>query len=76
MEDRIMNYDDVMDAEVLDLEPVTKNSGMSTGVAMAIGAGLGLAVTATIKLGKKLYAAHKAKKEAKRAEEELEEVAD
>lgn len=70
MENEIMNYDETMTDEVSLAEVDNKSSGMSTGVAMAIGAGLALATTAVVKLGKKLFAAHKAKKAAKKAEEE------
>lgn len=38
-------------------------SGMSTGVAMMIGAGLAVAATAAIKLGKKIISKIKTKKE-------------
>lgn len=77
MENEIMNYEENEIAEVENDEVETKESGMSTGVAMLIGAGLTIATGGLIKLGKKLYAAYKAKKESKKAEEEdYEEVAD
>ena len=77
MENEIMNYEENEIAEVENDEAETKESGMSTGVAMLIGAGLTIATGGLIKLGKKLYMAYKAKKESKKAEEEdYEEVAD
>lgn len=68
MENEIMNYDEVMDNEVEATE--TENSGMSTGAAMLVGAGLTLATAAVVKLGKKLCAKIRAKKE---KEEEVDE---
>lgn len=62
MENEIMNYED----EVMDvaIEPVeTEDSGISTGAALAIGAGLAAAGIAVVKLVKKMVAKHKAKKE-------------
>ena len=60
-----MNVEEVMD------EVVTEGkTGIGTGKAMLIGAGVVLAVTAGIKLGKKAIAAIKAKKEAKNAAED------
>lgn len=73
MENEIMNYEEeVMEPEV-EVEPNEKSSGMGTGVAMLIGAGLTIATTAVIKFGKKLYAKHKAKKQQK-AEDDCEEA--
>ena len=60
----IMNYEDevlVNDVEIIEME--AEKPGISTGAAIAIGAGLTLAVTAGIKLVKKMIAKHKAKKE-------------
>lgn len=48
-----------------------EGSGMGTGVAMLIGAGLTLAVGGAVKLGKKAYAAYKAKKELRKPENEV-----
>ena len=77
MENEIMNDEENEIAEVENDEAETKESGMSTGVAMLIGAGLTIATGGLIKLGKKLYMAYKAKKESKKAEEEdYEEVED
>ena len=77
MENENMNYEENEIAEVENDEVETKESGMSTGVAMLIGAGLTIATGGLIKLGKKLYMAYKAKKESKKAEEEdYEEVED
>lgn len=77
MENEIMNYEEVMDNEVETYEVKPESSGMGTGAAMLLGAGLTLAATAVVKLGKKAFAAIKAKKEAKKADEEdFEEVTD
>ena len=77
MENEIMNYEENEIAEVENDEVGLEDSGMSTGVAMLIGAGLAIATGGLIKLGKKLYMAYKAKKESKKAEEEdYEEVED
>ena len=77
MENEIMNYEENEIAEVENDEVGLEDSGMSTGVAMLIGASLTIATGALIKLGKKLYMAYKAKKESKKAEEEdYEEVED
>lgn len=48
-----------------------EGSGMGTGMAMLIGAGLTLAVGGAVKLGKKAYAAYKAKKELHKPENEV-----
>ena len=56
--------------EVVDGVVVDENSGMGTGVAMLIGAGLAVAVGAVVGLGKKLVANWKAKKEQKTPENE------
>ena len=69
MENEIMNYEDVMDTEIDVTEMVTEDSGIGTGMAMLIGAGLTLATTAIVRLGKKAYAAYKAKKELRQPEE-------
>lgn len=77
MENEIMNYEEVMDNEVECDEVESESSGMGTGAAVLLGAGLTLATAAVVKLGKKMFAAIKAKKEAKEAEEEdFEEVTD
>ena len=55
-----MNYEEEMNPEV---EVESEDSGMSTGVAMMIGAGLAVAATAAIKLGKKIISKIKTKKE-------------
>ena len=62
MEDEIMNTEEVMDTEVDTVEAEPEETGMGTGVAMLIGAGLTLAVGAVVKIGKKAYAAYKAKR--------------
>lgn len=72
MENEIMNYDETAIEEVENNDEVeeVQNSGMSTGVAMLIGAGLTIAAGGLIKLGKKLVGKYKAKKEAQKAEVE------
>lgn len=57
----IMNFEavDVMDDMIMEGE----GTGISTGGAMLIGAGLTLAIGAGVKLVKNLWARHKAKKE-------------
>lgn len=69
MEDIIMNEEEVMDTEMdtIDMEP--EDTGMSTGVAMLIGAGLTLAVGAAVKFGKKGIDYIKAKKALRKPEE-------
>ena len=71
MEDIIMN-EEVMDTEMdtIDMEP--EDTGMSTGVAMLIGAGITLAVGAAVKLGKKGIDYIKAKKALRKPEEGFE----
>lgn len=69
MENEIMNYEDVMDTEIDAVEMEAEESGIGTGMAMLIGAGLTLATTAIVRLGKNLYAKHKAKKELRQPEE-------
>lgn len=59
MENEIMNYEE----EVMEPEIETEEkSGIGTGAAMLIGAGLTLAVGAIVKFGKKLVEKCKAKK--------------
>ena len=69
MEDINMNEEEVMDTEMdtIDMEP--EDTGMSTGVAMLIGAGITLAVGAAVKLGKKGIDYIKAKKALRKPEE-------
>ena len=69
MEDIIMNEEEVMDTEMdtIDMEP--EDTGMSTGVAMLIGAGITLAIGAAVKLGKKGIDYIKAKKALRKPEE-------
>lgn len=63
----IMNYEEeVLETEVVETEG---SSGISTGVAIAIGAGLTLAATAVVKLVKKGIAKYKANKELKKPAE-------
>lgn len=63
MENEVMNYEEEMIPEVETYEMESEGSGLSTGVAMLIGAGLTAASVAAVKLGKNLYAKFKAKKE-------------
>lgn len=69
MEDTIMNEEEVMDTEMdtIDMEP--EDTGMSTGVAMLIGAGITLTIGAAVKLGKKGIDYIKAKKALRKPEE-------
>ena len=70
MEDEMNYVEETMEPEVETEEVETEESGMGTGVAMLIGAGLAFASTAIVKLGKKAYETFKAKKEAKETEAE------
>lgn len=71
MENEVMNYEEeVMIPEEETFEMEAENSGMATGMAMLIGAGLTIAATAAVKLGKKAYAAYKAKKELRQPDED------
>lgn len=65
----IMNFEEI---EMIDNVEVSEKSGVSTGVAMLIGAGLTLAVGAGVKLVKKFIAKHKANKELRQPEETIE----
>lgn len=70
MENEIMNYEEeVMEPEIEATEIEESNSGLGTGVAMLIGAGLTLATTAVVKLVKTGIAKHKAKKELRLVDE-------
>lgn len=69
MEDEMNYVEETMEPEEEIEEVETEESGMGTGVAMLIGAGLAFASTAIVKLGKKVYDTYKAKKEAKETEE-------
>lgn len=69
MEDEMNYVEEIMEPEVETEEVETEETGMGTGVAMLIGAGLAFASTAIVKLGKKAYETYKAKKEAKETEE-------
>lgn len=73
-----MNYEEeVMIPEVDTFEMEDEKTGMATGVAMLIGAGLTAASVAVVKLGKKAFAAYKAKKELRRpSEDDVVEVTD
>ena len=66
----IMNYgeNEVMDDVIVE----DGGSGIGTGVAMLIGAGLACAVGAGVKLVKNLVVKHKAKKELRKPDKEVE----
>ena len=68
MENEIMNNDEIME-EVEATEVETEGSGMGTGMARLIGAGLAFASTAAVKLGKKAIAAYKTKKALRKSTE-------
>lgn len=71
MENEIMNYEnEVMENEVDIYEMESEESGISTGLAMLIGAGITAAGVAVVGLGKKLWAKHKAKKELRLVDED------
>lgn len=74
MENELMTMEEneIMDDAVVAEE----KSGIGTGAAMLIGAGLTLAVTACVKLAKKGIKAIKAKKEAKNAKGDYVQVDD
>ena len=64
MENEIMNYEnEVMENEVDIYEMEPEQSGIGTGLAMIIGAGITVASIAAVRLGKKIIAKYKAKKE-------------
>ena len=67
----IMEMDEIMDIEVIDMEP-EERSGLSTGGAMLIGAALTAATVAVVKLGKKAWAKYKAHKELRKPDREVE----
>lgn len=70
MENEVMSYEEeIMEPEVEFDEVGTENSGLSTGLAMLIGAGLTAASIAAVKLGKKVYAKIKARKELRQPDE-------
>ena len=71
MENEIMNYEnDVMENEVDVYEAESEGSGISTGLAMLIGAGITAAGVAAVGLGKKLWAKRKANKELRLVDED------
>lgn len=77
----IMNYEET-GMDVVDVVE-TENSGMSTGAAIAVGAGLTLAIGVGVKLVKKGISWFKAKREARRygeddaaTEKDVEDVAE
>lgn len=67
------NNEMVVFEEIEDMNDfeVNEKPGIGTGVAMLIGAGLTLAVSAGVKLVKKGIAAYKAKKELRKLEENV-----
>ena len=71
MENEIMNYEnEVMENEVDIYEMESEKSGIGTGLAMLIGAGITAAGVAAVGLGKKFIAKRKAKKELRLVDEE------
>ena len=69
MENEIMDYEgEAMEPEVEIAECDSERTGIGTGVAMLIGAGLTLAVTAAVKFGKKQIAKLRAKKAVEEAD--------
>ena len=71
MEDEIMNTEEIMNEDDA-IETESEETGMGTGMAMLIGAGLTLAVGAGIKVGKKVHAKIKAKKELRKPDDDEE----
>ena len=70
MENEIMNYEEV---EVIEDEVVAdEKSGMGTGKALLIGAGVAIAAGAIVKSAKNLWAKYKAKKELRKPDTEIE----
>lgn len=70
MENENMDYEnEAMESEIVLSENEGGNSGVSTGVAVAIGAGLAFAATAVVKRAKKAWAKHKANKELRQPDE-------
>jgi hypothetical protein len=67
-----MNESEIMD--VVELEPVQDNAGMSTGTAIAIGVGAAAATYAVVKLVKKAVTAIKKKKANRQANDDYVEV--
>lgn len=78
MENKIMNFEnEVMENDYEVCETETERSGIGTGVAMLIGAGIAAAGVAAVGVGKKVWAKIKAKKELKLVgEDEFVEVTD
>jgi hypothetical protein len=76
MENEIMNYEDeVMEVEFADVDD--EKEGMSTGLAVLIGAGITAATVAAVALGKKVWSTIKARRELRKpAEGEIVEVTD
>jgi hypothetical protein len=71
MENEIMNYEEeVMENEVDVFETEHEETGIGTGLAILIGAGITAAGVAVVGLGKKLWAKHKAKKELRLVDED------
>lgn len=70
MENEIMNYEEeIMDNEIVCCEGEVESSGMSTGLAMVIGAGAAAAGYAVVKGIKWLHGKWKAHKELKKPKE-------
>ena len=70
MENEIMNYENEVNetqVDIYEMEP--EESGIGTGLAMLIGAGITAAGVAVVGLAKKLWKNHKAKKEVRLVDE-------
>ena len=71
MENEIMNFEDeVMENEYDVCETETERSGIGTGMAILIGAGVAAAGVAAVGLGKKVWAKIKAKRELRLVDED------
>ena len=71
MENEIMNYEvEGMENEAEIYEMESEDSGIGTGLAMLIGAGITAAGVAAVGLAKKLWAKHKANKELRLVEKD------
>ena len=70
MENEIMNYENEVNetqVDIYEMEP--EESGIGTGLAMLIGAGITAAGVAVVGLAKKLWKNHKANKEVRLVDE-------
>lgn len=67
----IMEMDEVMDVEVIDMEP-NDRSGLSTGGAIAVGVVLTAAAAGVVKLGKWAWGKYKTHKELRKPDYDVE----